>query len=216
MASWDVENALRSGFLDIPAPKWDETVVTQMNQKRDGHAAVKIDEQRILVVGGQDGNNVLKTTEIYDCLTKKWEKGPDLNERRAWHAAALCNGKVCVVGGYNGSKQLDSIECLDLSTKNHNWEMMPVELSCCRDGCTAVTIGMNVYIIGGRDGSKRLSSIDILDTVTGTIKNGPSMTTERSGCVAGVVKNTIYVMGGRDGNGNTLDTIEYLTSDSRK
>ena len=34
--------------------------------------------------------------------TKTWEKGPDLNEKRGYHAATLCNGKVYVVGGNYG------------------------------------------------------------------------------------------------------------------
>ena len=215
MASWDEENARRSGFLDFPAPKWDQMVVTHMNETRHGHATVKIDEQRILVVGGRCGLlgsiNCLKSTEIYDSRTKKWEKGPDLNEERTKHAATLCNGKVYVVGGEKDYLAKDSIECLDLSTKNHNWEMMPVELSCCREGCAAVAIGTNVYIMGGHDEEMPVSSVDILDTVTGTIQKGPSMTTERYGCVAGVVKNTIYVVGGRDGNRNLLDTVDYLS-----
>ena len=180
MTSWDEKNALLSGFLDIPAPKWDQTVVTQMNQTRKYLAAVKIDEQRILVVGGLGGNYLyteLKTTEIYDSQTKKWEKGPDLNERRWGHAAALCNGKVYVVGGCYGFSVLDSIECLDLSTNNHKWEMIPVKLSCCREGCAAVAIGMNVYIMGGAFGFGTRSSVEILDTVTGTIQEGPYMTT---------------------------------------
>ena len=45
MTSWDEENAPRFGFLDIPAPKWDQTVVTQMNEERRSHAAVNIDDQ---------------------------------------------------------------------------------------------------------------------------------------------------------------------------
>ena len=210
-----MENALCSGFLDIPAPKWDQMVVTQMNEEWFGHAAIKIEQQQILSVGGLGGNylkTILKTTEIYNSQTERWLKGPDRNEKWAGPATALCNGKVYVVGGSNGRTFLDTIEYLDLSTKNHNWEMMPVELSCCQEGCTAVAIGTNVYIAGCFDGKMCVSSINILDTVTGTIQKGPSITTKWSGCVAGVVKNTIYVMGGRDGNGNTLDTIEYLTA----
>ena len=96
-----------------------------------------------------------------------------MNERQAWHAGILCNGKVYVMGGTK-----DTIECLDLSTNNHEWEMMPVKLSCCHSGCAAVAIGTNVYIMGGYDGEMQLSSINILDTVSGTIQKLPSMTTK--------------------------------------
>ena len=82
MASWDVKNAHCSGFLDIPAPKQDQMFVTQMNEKQTWHAAINIDKQQILVMGGKDKCwNDFKTTEIYVSWTKMWEKGPDLNER---------------------------------------------------------------------------------------------------------------------------------------
>ena len=52
-----------------------------MNEGQEGHAAIKIDEQQILVMSGWDKcGDCLKTAEIYDSQTKTWEKGPDLNK----------------------------------------------------------------------------------------------------------------------------------------
>ena len=55
--------------------QWTETN-TPMNQKRNGHQCVKISEDKILVIGGGDGNVWLKSTEVYDGRNKMWTTGP--------------------------------------------------------------------------------------------------------------------------------------------
>ena len=49
-----------------------------MNQKRSGHECVKISKDKILVFGGNDGNDWLKSTEVYDKRYDNWSTGPTL------------------------------------------------------------------------------------------------------------------------------------------
>ena len=62
---------------NILSNQWTETN-TPMNQKRNGHECLKIDKDRILVIGGGDGNDYLKSTEVYDRRNKMWTTGPIL------------------------------------------------------------------------------------------------------------------------------------------
>ena len=62
---------------NILSNQWTETN-TPMNQKRRGHECVKVSEDRILVIGGWDGNDWLKSTEVYDRRNKMWTTGPIL------------------------------------------------------------------------------------------------------------------------------------------
>ena len=56
--------------------QWTETN-TPMTQKREGHECVNIDQDRILIIGGYDGNyNTLKSTEVYHRIQRKWKTGP--------------------------------------------------------------------------------------------------------------------------------------------
>ena len=56
--------------------QWTETN-TPMTKKRQGHECVKIDKDRILVIGGREGIwNYLKSTEVYHRIQRKWKKGP--------------------------------------------------------------------------------------------------------------------------------------------
>ena len=48
-------------------------------EPRGGLAAVPRDEDRVLVIGGYNRLEVLKTTNIYSMLTNEWTDGPTLN-----------------------------------------------------------------------------------------------------------------------------------------
>ena len=60
---------------NILSNQWTETN-TPMNQKRAGHECVMIDEDRILVIGGHNGNENLKSTDVYARRNHKWTNGP--------------------------------------------------------------------------------------------------------------------------------------------
>jgi Kelch motif len=182
-----------------------------MRRKRFLHAAVKLDDFRILVIGGKCEEDHLACTELYDNRTNTWTDGPELNEVRSGHAAVFYNNSIYVFGGYNNKDYLVSIECLHLSCKNSKWNLLNAKLSCKRSGCAAVVVGPLIYIMGGYESRSDWASVDILDTTTGTIRKGPSMTTARSGCASAVINNTIHVVGGNDAHGMAPKTIETLS-----
>ena len=58
--------------------QWTETN-TPMTQKRRGHECVKINQDKIFVIGGEDENyDYLKLTEIYHRRNNSWTTGPIL------------------------------------------------------------------------------------------------------------------------------------------
>ena len=63
--------------------QWTETN-TPMNQKRSYHECVKISEDKILVIGGYDGNEYLKSTELYDKRYDNWSTGPTMPKTIGW------------------------------------------------------------------------------------------------------------------------------------
>lgn len=56
----------------------------------------------VYVIGGFNGINRLRTVDILNLLTDKWEKGPDLVCVRSTHNVALLNNKVYAIGGFDG------------------------------------------------------------------------------------------------------------------
>lgn len=77
---------------------WTEAAA--MHTGRAEHAAVALDDGRVLVVGGR--NHVpLASAEIYNPANNVWHQIAPMPEARYGLAAALVGGQVVVTGGYN-------------------------------------------------------------------------------------------------------------------
>lgn len=79
-----------------------------MSDKRMAHSATELADGRVFVAGGLNDMSTtqaalvsaLASTEIYDPVTNKWTKGPDMGEGKAGHAALrLPDGRVLLSGG---------------------------------------------------------------------------------------------------------------------
>src|SRR5262249_35078935 len=75
-------------------------------ERRYGHQAVRLDNDRLMVVGGWGHTaNVLASAEIYDPDRDVWRSAPGLSLPRVGHTATLLrNGCVLVVGGNSRSQ----------------------------------------------------------------------------------------------------------------
>lgn len=88
-----------------------------LNTGRSDHAAVRLPDGRVLVSGGTDGTNALKSSEVYDPSTETWTTTGDMTAARRGHVATLlANGKVLVTGGYDGKLALATAEVYDPSS----------------------------------------------------------------------------------------------------
>jgi hypothetical protein len=81
------------------------TAGPDMLTPRSGCAAVQIDADRVLVVGGVDADDeYLNMTEIFHLSTGTFTPGPDMQSARGHCAAvALDARRILVVGGDNGA-----------------------------------------------------------------------------------------------------------------
>jgi N-acetylneuraminic acid mutarotase len=87
-----------------------------MYYARQGHTAVLIDD-KVLVVGGYDGNTYLNSAELYDPSAGTWALTSTMNYARHSHTVSvLGDGKVLVTGGQINNVQLNSAELYDPST----------------------------------------------------------------------------------------------------
>ena len=70
-----------------------------------------------MVVGGNDGTQSLRSTEIYDIDNDCWYLGPQLGIERANVSVASLGNKLFAVGGFSGKRFLDSLEYFDANTE---------------------------------------------------------------------------------------------------
>eukprot|EP00957_Ditylum_brightwellii_P069503 5277716-Ditylum_brightwellii.AAC.1 len=74
---------------EIDTQRWNET--NSMRTKRDGHAAVSLGNN-IVVMGGLG----LSSAEQYNTAAGQWSAFPSMNEVRGYCAAAVLNGRIIV------------------------------------------------------------------------------------------------------------------------
>lgn len=67
----------------------------------------------LLVCGGYDRIECLKTVELYLPEVNTWRAMPAMREARGRFQIAVVNGKVYAVGGSNGNCELDTVEMLE-------------------------------------------------------------------------------------------------------
>ncbi len=178
---------------------------------RAGHAAATLAEGRKLIVaGGRNGPNSLKSVEIYDLATNVWVGGRDMGEARAGHTATtLSDGMVVILGGRGAAGVLKSAEVYDPATQG--WSPFPA-LTTAREGHTTTllsdgrTRGYRLLVLGGRgqDGTV-LTSGETYDSNTRTWTETPGLLADgRADHTATLLKGTVQdsprvlLVGGRD------------------
>ncbi|MGH7462691.1 MAG: Kelch repeat-containing protein, partial [Longimicrobiales bacterium] len=169
-----------------------------MSTARADHAAVLLDDGRVLVVGGRGSDGAIAAAEIY--LAGSWMPAGGLHDARWGHTATLMkNGRVLVAGGENALGNLASVEVFDPATGA--WSVAG-SLASPRTGhaVAALTDG-RVLIAGGFDGTQVLSSIEEFDSASGALNLLPvSLGVARAGLSATRLLNgSILFFGGNNG-----------------
>jgi N-acetylneuraminic acid mutarotase len=185
--------------------KWN-THQNSLPAIRGYHAAVAIDDHRILVTGGVVDDHASKSVEMFDIdeSTTSTIPIPMMSTRRYLHAAICHNNYAYVFGGAGLSGRLNSVERLhlsnininDLSTSTTKWEQMQ-PMNEAREGCAAAIHKTDVYIFGGYD-HKYISSMEKYDISKNSWEamTKTQMKEARTGHVAITAGDKIFVMGG--------------------
>ena len=73
---------------------------------------------KIYVIGGFDGQNRLKSVEIYDpSVSASWQTAPvELNKKRSNFGVSVVDHRIMVVGGYDGNGVTSHAEVFDDKT----------------------------------------------------------------------------------------------------
>ncbi|CAF0903896.1 unnamed protein product [Adineta ricciae] len=176
-----------------------------MSFERKFHTATLLQNGKVLVIGGFDGNNFLKSVELYDPSTGNWTKAGDMNFARSSHTATmLSNGMVLVTGGtYHNITEL-------YNPSTGNWTVRG-NMNFPRYDHTATMLSNgNVLVTGGRDTNNvKLNSAELYDLSTDSWKMIKNMSTRRCYHTASLLPNgSVLVIGGSDGS-RCLNTAEY-------
>ncbi|XP_050434625.1 influenza virus NS1A-binding protein-like isoform X1 [Adelges cooleyi] len=158
----------------------------------------------LLVCGGYDRTECIKSVESYDPEQNIWETFAPMCEARGRFDVAVFNNKVYAIGGCNGTTELATVECYDL--KNKKWTPV-TSLPLARSNTGVCELNGKIYCIGGWNGQVGIKQCDVYDPDTNQWTSIASLQTGRNQAGVCAMNGKVYVVGGCD-TWNCLNTVE--------
>jgi len=147
----------------VASQQWLE--MESMAENRHGAAGVAL-LGKMYVIGGHNGNSVIKTGEVYDQMKEMWTKIEDMPVALKDHCAITFKDSIIIIGGAlkDGSESVDLF--LFNVTTNKWWNMQkPLKHARSGHGCSINTRPNNlqnsiaeIIVTGGISGGVPISS----------------------------------------------------------
>jgi len=175
-----------------------------MNEARDGHVAVRLNNGKVLVAGGtSDG-----TAELYNPTTQTWAYTGSMNEARTFAPAFLLpNGKVLIVDGADDG----TAEVYDPSLGTWSYTSGAM-LATQEQPATALLPNGEVLVAGGyNDNVGDFSGFsELYNAASDSWSQTGTMNTPREGAATSVLSTGIVlVAGGSSDDGSLADAELY-------
>jgi uncharacterized protein (TIGR03437 family) len=183
-----------------------------LTEARAEHTATLLGDGRVLVAGGVNGANILRSAEVYEPNLNRWRRVGALSVPRRLHTATLLPDRsVLVVGGANG---LNSAETYNVMTGA--WTSVGA-LANGRSSHTATLLpNGRVLVVGGKNAAGNpLNSAEVYNYVAKTWSNAPlpppfpstqpfTLNEARSDHTATMLPNGQVLIAGGLGNDNAV------------
>ncbi|XP_055636407.1 influenza virus NS1A-binding protein-like isoform X2 [Toxorhynchites rutilus septentrionalis] len=161
-------------------------------------------EGKLLVCGGYDRAECLRSVESYCPDTNSWTQESNMGEARGRVQIAVINGVVYAVGGCNGTTELDSVECLSKADKK--WKKM-CKLPLARSNAGVCALNDKIYCIGGWNGQSGIRQCDVLKPEENKWFSIAPLNTGRYQAGVASYRGKLWVAGGSDA-WNCLGSVE--------
>ena len=155
---------------------------------------------KLYVLGGYPPSRItVRTVQIYDIATDRWQLGPALPQPNNHGMAAAVNGKIYLIGGQLTADQEGYVNTVyELDPAVGTWvEKAPMPTA--RSGGVAVVHGGKIYVAGGR--LPRGSDFAVYDPAADRWEVLPDLPTQRNHITGAAINGSIHIVGGRLGNG---------------
>lgn len=132
VGGWNATEHFRSmERFDTRHPEKGWVLMTPMLEQRSEVAAV-VYKNKIYAIGGYDGQDFLRSVEVYDPVSDTWSKLSPMITPRAWPAVTVLDNKIVVAGGrLRPGCMLNNVEIYDPAADT--WQVGPA-MPIARDG----------------------------------------------------------------------------------
>ena len=201
MVSNQIEDYLFAGGYDnggaLSSAEYNG-VLYQMNEAHADHTAHLLNDGRIIIIAGYNGQTNLTSIEAFDTETLEFTTVADLSVGRSFHRSVrLQDGRVLITGGFDGNVNLTSCEIFNPVT-NEIEEAASMNFARSSHTCTLVG-GGRVIVTGGfnPDNGFQQTSCEMYDPNTNTWQNIAPLNSGRDNHAAVVGNSGLLVSGGR-------------------
>ena len=196
----------------LTSPSWFPT--GNLNTARVGHTATLLQNGKVLVVGGNDNDNILDSAELYDPVTGMWSVTGRLNKPRTGHTTTLLlDGSVLVVAGDTSNAPSfgpgGTAELYDPSTGT--WSLTgSLSVTLCCHSATLLQTG-KVLVAGGFElgglHQDTVKSAELYDPASGTWSITGSLNVARYWHSATLLQDGRVLVAGGSNDGDLASTL---------
>ncbi len=189
---------------------WDTTHVPDFSHARFNATAVIFNE-KIYLIGGQNGERVLKEVEVYDPVQNTWDQVQDLRRDREGLSGAVFNDRIYAIGGQKDPYNLiHEIEWYDQPADN--WLEAIFNLPYPRSAHYHGVIGNDFYMFGGFYYDPTNTAYKASPGVSGYEWTQLEYLSKKRAYGASVIsRGNIYIIGGETTYGKTSTVEVFLT-----
>lgn len=184
-----------------------------MASKHAGHSATSLQDGRVLIAGGSNGEMLVPLSEVYDPGLTPWKKEASMTSGRALHTATRLkapDGRVLVAAGHDGSAHLNTAELYDPATGS--WTATTGSLLSPRIQHTMTLLPDGaVLVTGGWDGSTTFETAERYEPQTDSwATTAVPMASARRLHAATLLQNGVVLVSGglESSEPSLLDTTE--------
>ncbi len=189
-----------------------------MLQARAEHRALKLNDGRVLIVGGRNADSALSSCEIYDPVKNSWKPtGNLLQARYRSQVVKLRDGRIFATGGLTDLNVATTSTCEIYDPVAGSWRFTTSMQDARENHSSALLPDGNVILVGGLDANQPayLTSCDLFDPATELMKRLPPMLIPQFGeqVYYSVILNGLFVVGGSYGgfSGTWVNTTQILS-----
>ena len=172
-------------------------------------AAAAVVGDKLVVVGGQNANQLVSQTEVFD--GSSWKDAANLPTPRE-HLSAVSDGSyVYTIGGRFLSADRASAALERFDPKSGTW-IKQLSMPTSDESFGAAFLDGRIVVVGGETPTQVLGVAEMYDIADGKWSTLPPLPTPRHGAVVAIVGDTVYCIDGANqpARQGALATIEAL------
>ena len=162
-------------------------------------ALTELNGKLYLLGGYPSGRQTVRTHQIYDIASDRWELGPPLPQLNNHGMAASVNGKIYLIGGQttaDGESYVDTV--YEFDPASGAW-VEKARMPTARSGGVGVVLDGKIYVAGGRP--PRGNDFAVYDPTSDRWEVLPDLPSQRNHITGAAINGRMHVVGGRLGPG---------------